>query len=110
MTTQPLVTGKNYCLRLPDGRILGHLRAERRVEDWIEGPFTASPGFEEFRALFNREAELRHDQVIPLWEEAADAIEALNIQVLEEAGVAHPRLRIFVEGSEAIIGPALPRS
>jgi hypothetical protein len=80
------------------------------VEDsWAEGPFQAAAAFDHFRALFEREAQLRHDQVIPLWEEAAGAIDALGIEVLEEGKQPVPgRLRIFVEGADAIVGPAVP--
>jgi len=50
-----------------------------------------------------------HDQVIPLWEKAADDIDALAIEVVEEGqGVVQPRMRVFVEGDEAILGPSLP--
>jgi hypothetical protein len=67
-----------------------------------------STAFEEFRELFERETRLRHEQVIPLWEEAADAIEALQIEVIEEGKeLVQPRLRIFVEGNEAILGAPL---
>lgn len=101
----PLSIGKNYCLRLPDGRALGHVRIERYEDCWAEGSFTPSAAFESFRELFDREARLRHDQVIPLWEQAADAIEALGIQVVEEdKGPVRSRLTVFVEGNEAIIG------
>ena len=104
----PLSLGKNYCLRLPDGRALGHVRIERFEDSWAEGPWTPGPAFEQFRELFEREAELRHDQVIPLWEQAADAIAALDIQVIEDGEkVVHPPLRVFVEGNEAILGPPL---
>jgi hypothetical protein len=93
---------------LPDGRALGHVRVERIEDAWAEGPFTPAPPFEEFRQLFEREAQLRHEQIIPLWEEAADAIEALKIQVFaEENGKGLPHLRIFVEGDEAILGTPL---
>jgi len=104
-----LSLGKRYCLRLPDGRSLGHLRIERLVDSWAEGPFRPEAAFEEFRDLFEREAQLRHDQVIPLWEEVTDAIEGLGIQVVEEGqGAVQPRMRIFVEGGDAILGPPLP--
>ena len=78
--------GKDYCLRLPDGRTLGHVHVARLVDAWAEGPFTPSADFEEFRAIFERESRLRHRQIIPLWEEAADAarqagVDALNLRV-----------------------------
>src|SRR5262245_15522192 len=105
----PLSLGTVYCLRLPDGRALGHVRIERLDEPWAEGPFTPAAAFEEFRGLFEHEARLRHDQVIPLWEEAADAIDALGVQVVEEGSApVQPRLRIFVEGNEAILGTPVP--
>ncbi len=111
----PLSVGKSYCLGLPDGRALGHVRIERLEDSWAEGPFQPAPAFEEFRELFKREAQLRHDQVIPLWERAADAIAALQIEVVEEGkDTTCPRLRVFVEGNEAILGTELqapcPRS
>jgi hypothetical protein len=103
-----LTVGKSYCLRLPDGRPLGHVWIEWLDEDWAGGPFSPAAAFEEYRDLFRREAELRRDQIIPLWEEAADAIESLGIQVLEERGTGrHGDLRIFVEGNEAILGMPL---
>jgi hypothetical protein len=104
----PLTLGKKYCLRLPDGRALGHVHIERFEDSWAEGAWAPAPAYDAYRSLFEREAQLRNDQVIPLWEEAADAIEALGIQVIDDsANVAIPRLRIFVEGNEAIIGPPL---
>jgi len=104
----PLSIGMRYCLRLPDGRALGHLRIEKYEDQWAEGPWEAEPAFEQFRELFEREANLRRDQIIPLWEKAADAIDALKIQVFEDGGkrIDSP-LRIFVEGNEAIIGMPL---
>jgi hypothetical protein len=100
------VVGKEYCLRLPDGRALGHVRIERLEDLWAEGPFRPAPAFEEFRDLFRREAELRKDQIIPLWEEAAAAIAALGIQVVEgDHRSLPPGMRVFVEGDEAILGP-----
>jgi hypothetical protein len=43
-----------------------------------------------------------------LWEEAADAIEALGIRVVEEGeGAVHPGLRIRVDGPEAFLGAPL---
>ena len=108
MNTHPLTVGKTYCLRLPDGRALGHVRIERIEDPWAEGPFVSTPTFEEFRALFERADELAKDQIIPLWEEAADAIDALRIQVIDEQGGArHNGLRAFVVGKEACIAPPL---
>jgi hypothetical protein len=108
MSTHPLTIGKGYCLRLPDGRPLGHVRIERLEDSWAEGPFQPAPAFEHFRELFEREAQLRHDQIIPMWEEASGAIEALGIQVLEDGkGLLPGRMRIFVEGADAIVAPAL---
>ncbi len=102
---ESLVLGKDYCLRLPDGRALGHVHIERLVDSWAEGPFTPAASFEEVRELFEREARLRHEQIIPLWEKAADAIEALGIRVIEEGeDPVHLHLRVFVEGNEAILG------
>jgi hypothetical protein len=101
-----LSIGKNYCLRLADGRPLGHVRITQMVDSWAEGPFSPEPTFEQFKELFAREARLRKDQIIPLWEEAADAIEALGIEVIEEGGSsAKGPMRVFVEGNEAILGP-----
>jgi hypothetical protein len=101
----PVTVGKRYCLRLADGRSLGHVWIKREEEGWAEGPFTPGPAFEAVRGLFERETKLRHEQVIPLWEEAADAIAALGIQVIEdEQGTARPGLTVFVEGDTAILG------
>lgn len=105
----PLTVGKSYCLRLPDGRALGHVRIDHHDDSWAEGPFTPTAAFEEFRELFERETRLRHEQIIPLWEQAADAIESLGIQVVAEGQeVVQPRLTVFVEGTEAILGKPLP--
>src|SRR5262245_55380565 len=105
----PLSLSTVYCLLLPDGRALGHVQIEDLDDPWAQGPFTPSAAFEDFRELFEREARLRHDQVIPLWEEAADAIDALGMQVVEEVGSpVQPRLRILVKGNEAILGAPLP--
>ena len=101
----PIIIGKNYCLRLPDGRALGHVRIDRKDDAWAEGLFSPSPGFAEFRELFDREAHLRRQQIIPLWEKAVDALDALGIQVVEEGkGVLPYKLRVYVEGDEAFIG------
>jgi hypothetical protein len=108
MNMHPLSVGKTYCLRLPDGRALGHLRVARLEDPRAEGPFTPAPAFAEFRELFERAEELAKDQIIPLWEEAADAIDALHIQVVEEqGGPHHSGLRVFVMRDEACIGTPL---
>ena len=106
MSSNPLSVGKSYRLLLPDGRALGRVTIERIVDEWAEGPFTAAPSFQEYRELFEREARMRHDQVIPLWEQAADAIEALQIEVAEEGqDIVHLGMRVFVEASEAGMAP-----
>ncbi len=103
-----LTLGKTYCLRLPDGRALGHVRLERQDAQWLEGPFTPTPIFEEFRPLFEREAEMRRQQIIPLWEEAMAAIESMRIDVVPEGDTtAYSHLRIFVEGNDAILAAPL---
>ncbi len=102
---------KTYCLRLPDGCTLGHVRTARFEDEWAIGTFSPSKSFENYRELFEREAKLRHEQVIPLWESVADAIESLNIQVVEEGrGTVLAALPVFFEGTEAIIGPRLTAS
>lgn len=108
MSAHPLSVGKTYCLRLPDGRALGHVRVQMVEDCWAEGPFTPAPAFAEFQELFERADQLARDQVIPLWEQAADAIDALGIQVIEEHGRApHTGLRVFIAGDEASIGTPL---
>ncbi len=108
MNANPLAVGKTYCLRLADGRALGHVRVRTVEDSWAEGPFTPAPAFAEFRELFERADQLARDQIIPLWEQAADAIDALHIQVIEERGGApHTGLRVFVAGDEASIGTPL---
>jgi hypothetical protein len=108
MNEHPLSVGKTYCLRLPDGRALGHVRIQRVDDPWAEGPFAPAPAFAEFRELFERADELARDQIIPLWEETADAIEALHIEVVEDQGGDHyTGLRVFVAGGEASIAPPL---
>ncbi len=102
----PLTIGKSYFLRLPDSRMLGRVKILRMEDDWAEGRFQADEAFTDLRPLFEEEAQLRNDQIIPLWEEAADRIESLRIQVVAEDGTVHPRLRIFLEGDEASL--ALP--
>jgi hypothetical protein len=101
-----LTTGTTWLLRLPDGRTLGHVRIERTEDGWAEGPWSPTADFTPYRELFEREAQLRHDQVIPLWEQAADAIEALGIEVLEVGDkTALHGLQIHVENGAAILGP-----
>lgn len=108
MNAHPLSAGKTYCLRLSDGRALGHVRIQQVEDCWAEGSFTPAPAFAEFRELFERADQRARDQLIPLWEAAADAIDALNIQVIEEhSGVPHTGLRVFVVGEEASIGTPL---
>jgi hypothetical protein len=108
MKTHPLSVGKTYCLRLPDGRALGCVRIERLEDSWAEGPFAPAPAFAEFRDLFQRADEFARDQIIPLWEKAADAIDALHIDVVEEqGGASHSGLRVFIAGGEASIGTPL---
>jgi hypothetical protein len=99
----PLTIGKRYILQLPDSRTVGRVRIVKMQDDWAEGPFEAEEAFAELRPLFEEEAELRNDQIIPLWEQAADRIESLRIQVVGEDGQAHPHLRIFIEGDEAFL-------
>jgi len=104
----PLTIGRTYHLLMSDGRALGHVRIQRIEDSWAEGPFIPAPAFAEFLELFERADELARDQIIPLWEQAADAIEALHIQVAEEEGGArHGGLRVFVAGDEASIGTPL---
>jgi hypothetical protein len=43
-----------------------------------------------------------------LWEEAADRIEALRIEVVGEDGDVHAPVRVFIEGGEAFLAPPLP--
>jgi hypothetical protein len=108
MNTHPLSVGKTYCLRLPDGRALGCVHVERVDDTWAEGPFTPAPAYAQFRELFERADELARDQIIPLWEEVADAIDALGIEVIEEhEGNKYGGLRVFVVGNEASIGTPL---
>lgn len=108
MNPNPLSIGKYYCLRLPDGRPLGHVHVQRFEDGWAEGPFTAAPAFAEYRELFDRADQLARDQMIPQWEAAADEIEALHIQVVEENGVGgHGGFRIYVVGDQASIGAPL---
>jgi hypothetical protein len=102
----PLGIGKSYLLHLPDNRVLGRVRILKVEDDWAEGAFQAEEAFAELRILFEDEAKLRNDQIIPLWEEAADRIESLQIQVVAEDGMQYPHLRVFIEGDEAFL--ALP--
>lgn len=102
----PLVIGKNYVLRLPDNRTLGRVRILKMEDGWAEGPFQAEDAFADLRRLFDEEAQLRNDQIIPLWEGAADRIESLRLQVVDEDGKVHSDWRIFIEGDEAFL--ALP--
>lgn len=102
----PLAVGKDYCLRLSDGRTLGHVRIARIEDAWAEGSFQPGAAFAEFRELFSREARLRHDQLIPLWEEVADEIDGLGIEVVENGQEpVQAGMRVFIEGDEAILGP-----
>src|SRR5439155_9708385 len=105
MNAHPLTVGKTYCLRLADGRALGHVRIQTVEDSWAEGPFTPASAFAEFRELFERADQRARDQIIPLWEQAADAIDALHIQVVEEHGGApHTGLRVFLADHEASLG------
>lgn len=99
----PLTIGKNYSLRLSDSRILGRVHIVKIEDDWAEGSFTEEEVFTELRPLFEEEAELRNDQIIPLWENAANRIESLRIQVVGEDGQVYSRMRIFIEGKEAFL-------
>jgi hypothetical protein len=100
----PLV-GKNYCLRLPDGRPLGHVWITWTEDSWAGGPFAPTAAFEGLRPLFQREAELRKDQIIPLWEEAAEAIENLHVQAIEEGtSDIQSGLRVRAEGDDIVLG------
>jgi hypothetical protein len=93
---------------LPDDRALGHVRIEKLEDSWAEGPFMPGPAFAEFRELFERADALAKDQIIPLWEEAADAVDALHIQVVEDqGGTRYGGLHVFVVGDEAHIGTPL---
>ena len=82
----PLTVGKSYVLRLPDGQVLGQVRIHRLEDGWAEGSFQSAPSFADVRGLFEEEARLRNDQIIPLWEGVADRIESLGIQVAGEDG------------------------
>jgi hypothetical protein len=107
-TKHPLTIGRTYHLLVSDRRALGHVRIQRVEDSWAEGTFTPAPAFAEFREVFERADRLAREQIIPLWEEAADAIDALHLQVIEEHGGApHTGLRIFIAGNEASIGTPL---
>ena len=106
----PLTIGKHYVLQLPNSRILGRVRIVKMEDDWAEGPFEEGEAFAELRPVFEEEAELRNDQIIPLWEKAADRIESLRIQVVGEDGQTHSHLRIFIEGDEAFLSLPLKPS
>lgn len=106
----PLTIGKKYVLRLPDSRVLGRVHILKVEDDWAEGSFEEDTAFAELRPLFEEEAELRNDQIIPLWEKAADRIESLRIQVVGVDGQVHSRLRIFIEGKEAYLSLPLKPS
>lgn len=73
----------------------------------MEGSFRPSPDFLSLRGLFDEEAQLRKDQIIPLWEKAADRIEALRIEAIGEDGDVYSPLRVFIEGEEAYLAPPL---
>ncbi len=104
----PLTIRKNYCLRLPDGRPLGHVLIAWLDDSWAGGTFQPAQNFGDFRHLFEKEAELRNDQIIPLWEQAADAIEALHIQVVEEGKErSHLGMRVLLDGNEVSLGTPL---
>jgi hypothetical protein len=106
----PLTIGKSYLLRLPDSRILGRVHIVKMEDDWAEGSFEEDVAVTDLRSLFDEEAELRNDQIIPLWEKAADRIEFLRIHVFDENRNVHPNLRIFIEGEEAFLGLPLKPS
>jgi len=106
----PLAIGKSYVLRLPDCRILGRVHIHRVEEDWAEGSFTEDKAFADLRPLFEEEAELRTDQIIPLWENAADRIESLRIQIVADGGQVYSGMRIFIEGKEAFLSLPLKPS
>jgi len=99
----PFTVGKQYRLRLPDGRILGHVRVQDVEDEWAEGSFQPAAAFLPFRGLFDEEAQLANDQIIPLWEQAADRIEALRIEAVGEDGNFHSPLRVRIEGMEAFL-------
>jgi hypothetical protein len=99
----PLTIGKSYVLRLPDSRILGRVHIRKMEDEWAEGAFDEDRDFAEVRPLFEEEAELRNDQIIPLWEKAADRIESLRIQVIGEDDKVYSHLRIYIEGKEAFL-------
>jgi hypothetical protein len=106
----PLTIGKKYVLRLPDSRTLGRVQILNIEDDWAEGAFEEDEAFAELRPLFEEEAELRNDQIIPLWEKAADRIESLRVQVIGEDGQVYSHLRIFIEGKEAFLSSPLKPS
>lgn len=106
----PLTIGKWYVLRLPDSRTLGRVQILKLEDDWAEGSFMEDEAFADLRPLFEEEAELRNDQIIPLWEKAADRIESLRIQVVGEDGQVYSRMRIFIEGKEAFLSLSLKPS
>ncbi len=106
----PLTVGKKYVLRLPDSRTVGRVLILKVEDDWAEGSFEEDEAFAELRPLFEEEAELRNDQIIPLWEKAADRIESLRIQVIGEDRQVYSHLRIFIDGKEAFLSLPLKPS
>jgi hypothetical protein len=99
--------GKTYSLRLPDGRVLGRVDVRGLSDGWAEGGFTPAGAFDSLRGLFEEEARLRNDQVIPLWEEAADRIDGLRIEAVGDGGDVHFPVRVFIDGDEAFLAPPL---
>ncbi len=95
--------GRRFGVLLQDGRHLGYVQIDGKDDPWLEGTFVPAPAFEEFRGLFEREASLANDQVIPLWETAADAIEALGIQLEDEEKHRLPVARFRLEGCDAFV-------
>jgi hypothetical protein len=96
--------GRRFGIRTRDGRRIGHVHIHRKDDPWLEGTFTPAPAFEDFRGLFETESSLRHDQVIPLWETAVDAIEGLGIQLEdEESRAVVPVVRFVLDQSDAFV-------
>jgi hypothetical protein len=104
----PFIVGKQYSLRLTDGALLGRVQVERLADGWAEGQFHPGEAFPRLHALFEEESQLRRDQVIPLWEEAADRIEALQIEAVGADGDVHAPVRVYIERGEAFLAPPLP--
>lgn len=93
--------GEVWHVTARDGAVLGDIGIEEADFPWLRGRFTARPGFEDVRLLFERELALleRIEQAEEEWEAAYRAVREAVLLVAPGRPVAE--FLLHIEGDQA---------